>query len=204
MKRALVTLGVGPHAELLEIALPSFECFASRHGYEVVIPDVTSDRPPSWWKVAALRAALDEFEEALWVDSDIVIVDRTDDVDVPGWAIQAVARHHTGDGEVPNCGVWFVRQPMRDVLDRIWSMTRYVDHVWWEQGAMCELLGYGSWPLEQVEDSELCDQTFFLDNGWNVHRDDRAPVARPRFMHATMWTDRAAVMREWAKEPVAA
>ena len=59
MSRALVTLAKGPHERLLEVALPSFRAFADRHGYEVIVASESDHgRPPSWWKVLALKAAL--------------------------------------------------------------------------------------------------------------------------------------------------
>ena len=46
MNRCLVTFGVGHHADLLEIALPTFERFADRHGYDLIVanPDRKSTR----------------------------------------------------------------------------------------------------------------------------------------------------------------
>lgn len=200
MSRALVTLAVGPHVELLEIARPSFDAFADRHSYEVVVADVASDRPASWRKVPALLAALDEFEEALWVDADVVIVDPSEDVPVGADSWQAVVEHQTADGAVPNLGVWYVRQPMREVLQQVWSMTGYRNHPWWEQAAMCELLGYRGVPLHRATASELCERTTFLPFEWNCHRNDfRYPTNEvTRFAHATMFPNRAGVMRDWA------
>lgn len=202
--RALVTLATGSHLELLEIALPSLHEFADRHGYDVIVADVDSRRPPSWRKVPALREALAEYEEALWLDADIVIVDPSDDLDVPEHCSQALVRHHTGDGEVPNCGVWFVRRPMIPILDEIWSMTEFYDHGWWEQAAMLTLLGYRVDPrpteLVTTEPTGLYRRTHWLDNSWNCHRWDLPQPQHVRFQHATMWPERDEVMRSWAAQ----
>lgn len=204
MSRALVTFGDGPHEELLEIAMPSFEAFADRHGYEIVIPDFEDRpaRPQSWWKVPALLAALDEFEEALWIDADCVIIDAADDIEAPEEAWHAMARHETSDGLVPNCGVWLVRQPMRPFLRRIWTMTGYMEHGWWEQAALIELLGYSliGRPIRHETTTELYARTHWLDPGWNGHVNDRQRIERIRIAHATMFEDRAAVMRQWAEK----
>lgn len=211
MNRALVTFGDGPHEELLEIALPSFEAFADRHGYEIVIPDFPERpaRPQSWWKVPALLTALAEFEESLWIDADCVIMDGSDDLDVPEDAWQAMVRHETADGVVPNCGVWFVRQPMRPFLERVWTMTQFLEHGWWEQAAMVRLLGYElRKPVSLVEETPLYLHTHWLEPGWNGHVNDRQVIDRVRVAHATMFDDRADVMRQWAakaaSDPVAA
>ena len=209
MSRALVTWARGQeHLQLLDISLPSMEAFADRHGYDVVIPEIDSTRPASWCKVPALHAALEDYDEALWVDADVVITDPTADMHVPDGCWQALVEHHTGDGDVPNCGVWFVRKPMAPILEAMWGMTQHLNHGWWEQAAMLELLGYEDMrsrgiPTHLVQPSELYRRTFWLDNGWNVHPwDDRAD--RPRFMHASMHADRESVMREWADLAVAA
>jgi hypothetical protein len=39
MTRAIVTFGTGRHAEMLEVALPSFRAFAARHGYRLFVAD---------------------------------------------------------------------------------------------------------------------------------------------------------------------
>lgn len=200
MSKALISYAVGPHQELLDIAAPSFQEFADRHGYDLLIPEpMDSPRPPSWHKIPALIAALGEYDEVLFLDADTVIVDPSEDLDVPADAWQALVRHRTGDGDVPNCGVWFVRRPMVPVLELQWSMVQYTHHGWWEQAAMHELLGFGERPVRLLAPTELYERTCFLDPGWNVHKWDEQRLERQRIMHASMHPDRAAVMREWAK-----
>ena len=199
MRRALVSLATGPHRELLDIAWPSFEEFADRHGYELIEAETQAARPPSWWKIPVLHDLLTRYGEVLWVDADVVIVDPTEDLSVPPGAWQAVVAHHTGDGEVPNLGVWLARRMMLPVLERIWGMTEFLEHPWWEQAAMVTLLGYGGTPLKPAQPSELRDRTCFLGPEWNRHKNDVTGCGHVRFQHATMHTDRAAVMRAWAK-----
>lgn len=201
MSKALVTLAYGGfYEELLEVALPSFQTFADLHGYDLLIPEpIDCSRPPSWWKVPALLSALDEYDEALFLDADTVIVDPSEDVYVDPLAWQAMVEHHTGDGDVPNCAVWLVRRPMIPYLHTAWSLDRYLNHGWWEQAAMHELMGLGGRPVQRIFDTELGRHTAFLDNGWNVHCWDSPRATRPRIMHATMLPDRVAVMRAWAR-----
>jgi hypothetical protein len=204
VSKALLSYAVGGHQKLLDIALPTFQEFADRHGYDLLIPEpMGSARPPSWHKIPALIAALRDYDEVLFLDADTVIVDSTDDLDVPAEAWQALVRHATGDGDVPNCGVWFVRRPMLPVLEQQWSMTQYLKHGWWEQAAMHELLGFGNRPVTLIAPTRLCTRTHFLDPGWNVHKWHNPQPAHPRIMHASMHDDRAGIMREWATEAMA-
>lgn len=202
MSRALVTFALGEHQQLLELSLPRFGEYADRHGYQLLAdPPRFAMRPPSWRKVAALLDALNHHEEALWIDCDVAIVNGDRDLadEVSGDCCQALVRHHTPDGEVPNAGVWYVRETLRPTLLRLWRMDRYLDHPWWEQAALLDLLGYrhGSRPVELGEPTDLYRRTHWLGLEWNSHeQNDRHPS--PRFAHATCgsveW--RESVMRQ--------
>jgi hypothetical protein len=143
-------------------------------------------------------AALKDYDEVLWLDSDMVIVDPSEDLDVPADAWQALVEHHTGDGDVPNCGMWLARKPMIPVLQEVWDSVEFLNHGWWEQAAMHKLLGYEGRPVQHVTETELYQHTHFLDNGWNCHLWDQPPAEHPRILHATMFPDRVAAMTEWA------
>lgn len=212
MRRALVTFAVGEHEQLLELSLPRFQEYATRHGYDLLIPTSVApcDRPPSWWKVPMLRQALSEYGEVLWLDADIAITDRGLEQDIaetfPRDCWQALVAHHTPDGEVPNLGVWFVRRPMLHQLDQMWSATRYVNHPWWEQAAMLDLLGYqhDPRPCRHTRPTQLHERTAFLPLEWNSHeQNDRHDD--PRFAHVTpnsvQW--RLPIMRNYLAPDVA-
>lgn len=198
--KALVTFGTGEAAELLKIALPSFATFADAHGYTLRVyePDPDPFWPPAWLKVACIQDALETYNEVLWLDSDIVITDASEDLSVPDSAWQAMAVHNTQDGAVPNTGVWLCRRPMKDVLPTLWKMQEYRNHAWWEQGAILAAMGYDSWarPIVLGEPTELHLRTHFLSTEWNSHPWDEAD--EPRFRHATMREPRIEAMREWA------
>jgi hypothetical protein len=204
MSRALVTFATGAYRACAEIARPGLEQYAERHEYELLDrPPTIAPRPASWMKLPLLANALDRYDEVLWLDADVVVCDPNHDLadDVPQEAWQALVRHHTPDGEVPNCGVWYLRHQMHHVLEQLWTMERYLDHPWWEQGALLELLGYQGRPVELVAPTELCWHTHWLPLEWNSHEErDRHPS--PRFAHATCgplgW--RLAIMARYAEK----
>lgn len=204
MRKALVTFAVGPHVELLEIAKPSYKAWAHRHGYDFLVAEgIHPTRPPAWYKIPLLQTALCTYDEAVFIGADLVIVDGREDfsMEVPADAWQAMVNHHTGDGEVPNDDMWFCRKPMQPILEQVWEMTQWMHHGWWEQAALLELMGYKvPQPTTLVEPTELYKHTYFLDSSWNVHCWDKPQPEHPRFQHATMYPDRAEVMREWARE----
>jgi hypothetical protein len=202
MSRAIVSHGIGKlHKEMLDIAWPSFKAFADRHGWDIYRCDeIGSARPAPWYKVQALLGLLESYDEVLFLGADTLIVDGREDMVVPDKAWQALVEHHTGDGYVPNTDVWLCRKPMMPILEKVWGMTQWLMHGWWEQAALLELMGYNVWqPTRYLgKPTELYDNTYFLDNSWNVHKWDKPQPEHPRIQHASMYPDRVSVMKEWA------
>lgn len=168
------------HNQLLDVARPSYQSFAKRHGYDYVEGDaaaVSSGRPPSWNKVPLLLGMLEWYAEVLWMDCDEVIVDGCYDAaqDVPDFAWQGMSIIYEDRGaklgEIPSCGTWLVRRPMVPYLQKMWGMTQYVDHPWWEQAAMHELLGFAPsgkdiLPVQRGPTNELREHTWFMGDQW--------------------------------------
>lgn len=205
MKRAIATFAHGAYTELLDISRPTFEDYAERHGYDFIeeLPAGDRTRPPAWWKVPALLHLLTKYDAVLWLGCDVYIVDGTEDIadGMPKLDIQAMVAHYTPEGEIPNTDVWYVTQGMLPWLDRAWAMDKYTNHVWWEQAAILDLMGYNPTvrPLRVERDTELYDLTHFLPLEWNSHESaDRHPA--PRFAHAThgLFPWRKAVMEHYA------
>jgi len=203
-ERALVTFGVTGFGELLELALPGFQAYADQHGYTLIteLPGALT-RPPSWHKIPALLWALEEFEEALWIDCDVVIVDGSRDLatEIPTEAWQGITLHHTGEGDVPSAGVWYCRQAMQPVLEAIWRMDRHLHHRWWEQAALQELLGFtpDRLPVVQESETELYRRTYWLETAWNELYLGPRELGGARFLHVGPGSPpgaRAGLMRE--------
>lgn len=202
MKKAIITLAVGKHEQLLEIAAPSFKAFAKRHKWDLFrATDIGKDRPPAWYKLIGIIELLKSYDEVLLLDADTVIVDGREDLTAPAEAWQAMVMHKTGDGEVPNTGVWITRPPMIPILKQAWEMEKYLMHGWWEQAAILELMGYQvPQPTHLIEPTDLYHNTFWLDPAWNVHKWHKPQPEQPKILHATMYPDRIATMKEWAKQ----
>ena len=204
MTKALATFAIGTHTELLDIARPSYKAFASRHGYDYIEPaEFSTTRPPAWYKIPLLRNALERYDEVIFIGADLVIVDGREDFSqtVPPEAWHAMVRHNTGDGDVPNDDMWFCRKPMIPRLDEVWKNDKWLNHGWWEQASLLDLMGYHvQQPTHLIEPTELFHNTHWLETGWNVHKWDTNKSEHIRIQHATMWPDRVAIMNEWAQE----
>lgn len=202
--RVITTFGTGYHEELLKISAPLMENYAKRHNCSFAIADIknTLGRPVSWMKLPLLMQLLDRFEEVLWLDADVIICDGSVNLFdiVDNNALQAMTYHHTPDGEVPNCGVWLVRRGIEQMLDEAWAQTDLINAPWWEQSAVLRCMGYAESerPCKLKHPTKWYSVTQNLGTEWNSHPWDEHKT--PYIRHATMYEDRAGVMREWAQE----
>jgi glycosyl transferase family (putative galactosyltransferase) len=193
VRRALCSIGAGPHEQLLAVSEPTFRAYADRHGYELVTStEADPARPPAWAKVAMLREVLEEFDLAVWIDADAVIVDGRDDIAAdlePGQQLGLV-RH----GDVPNTGVmvWRAGDFARALLGEMWGAKRRIDHPWWENAALLDALGYDVPSFSRLErvlrrrpraprPSRFSAGVQFLPPEWNWTY--LARVANPRIVH---------------------
>lgn len=193
MTKALLTFGVGDQAELLALTRPAMERYAARHGYDfLVAPCGPQGRPPSWGKVPALQSALRDHDEVLWIDADCLVVDDSEDLaaEVPPEAWQALRFERNWRGDVvPNCGVWLLRRPMLPVLTEAWEYGSLAHCPYWEQDAICALLGFRRKNRRRIfppaAENELYRRTHRLAPRWNVFPGNKRPPAEPaRIRHA--------------------
>ena len=200
MKKVLTTFAVGPMAELLDVALPTFARYAATHGYDLFVPSSDSvksvPRAPSWVKLPLLISCLKGgYEAALWIDADVVIRRHDRDIlDDLGESPMGMVVQNTPDGAVPSCGVWCVRQSAIEFLESIWPLDGFGrSWCWWEQAAVIAALGgdpdsnpvtvpAGGWAQLPYE--------------WNPHRLDPRGTDGCRFFHATGFGNRLAAMKE--------
>jgi hypothetical protein len=188
MSKALVSLGTGRQARLLALAARSFRPYAERHGYELVLENDVLDasRPAPWSKITLLRRLASEHELLLWLDADLVIVDRSLDIaeELEDGRFLYLVEHRTKAGPMPNSGVMLLRGGDETIafLDDVYAQSDLVDHRWWENAAICRLLGYTLDPVGPgVPTPLLSERTKFISRRWNAIRDD--PVEHPRIRH---------------------
>ena len=187
MGKVLCSLGTGKQRKLLRLAAVTFRRYAKRHGYELDLHDEVLDRerPPAWSKVALIRRLLESHELVLWLDADTVVVRGDRDIadELPGDRFMAMVEHTVGGSANPNTGVMVIRagDEARRFFDEVWDRTQYLDHRWWEQAAVMDLLGYDPETGERIRESDWHDRIHWLGKEWNSIRDDPAP--QPRIRH---------------------
>jgi hypothetical protein len=188
MRKVIASLGTGPQSLLLRLASRSFRRYATKHGYELDLrTEVLDDgRPAPWSKVLMLRRLAATFDVLLWLDADLVIVDGSRDIaaELEDGRFLYMVEHHTKEGRMPNSGVMLLRGGAQTIefLDAVYAQTDLLYHRWWENAAICRLLGYRLDPVELEEPTPLLrDHTRFISPRWNSIPD--APTAEPRIRH---------------------
>jgi hypothetical protein len=183
--------------------LPLIEQYAVRHGMSFCFTNLEGERPASWQKVPFISKALQQFDVAVWIDADVVVMDPSENIAAqlrPG-AWQGLVEHHTPSGKVPNCGVWVCTRAMLPTLADIWADGRHVHHGWWEQAAVLERMGYvvTDEPHATLDTpTTLYEHTTFLAATWNHHPRDARRIHDPKFVHVTQYPDRPAVCSQLA------
>ncbi len=188
----ICSLATGTHRQLMAVASPTFAAYAERWRWDVVLSseNLVGDRPASWNKVRLVTELLDEYETVLWIDSDALFVCLARDIlsEVTGGRDVFLVQHPQpapGAPIVPNVGVLLLHRSAytRDFLHRLWSMTEYVEHNWWDNAALLRLLGHSlepPWPL--VEETPDRAHIGFLDLAWNSVP-GLCEAAQPMIMH---------------------
>ena len=133
-----------------------------------VIPD-DYPRPASWFKLELIRELLQSNPNVLWIDSDALLIDQGD-IREALWdgADLMISRDENG----LNCGVmgWRASEPSLELLGKLDALSgEYLNHQWWETGAMNKLYNTGEWgsaklvPMKKEEfnsyTNELCPAT---------------------------------------------
>jgi hypothetical protein len=189
VRKAIVSLATGDQRPLLRLARTSVAPYARRHGYDLLVSTrlLAPERPPAWSKVRALQALQERYDLLVWLDADLMVVDPREDLaaelDGDRDAFMALVEHDTPEGRVPNSGVLVLRTGERcgAFLQAVWDQEDLVHHRWWENAAICRLLGYGLDPVRRGPSTPWREATRFLDPRWNAIPD--APAAAPRIRH---------------------
>lgn len=206
--KVITTFAFGSQRSLLDVCLPTFARYAEIHGYDLYVPAESSlatptpgSRPYPWGKIPLILSLLERgYDTVLWLDADVVVrrYDKDILVDASPSPIN-VTVHRTGDGAVPNTGVWIVRNTALDFLRSLWALDSFRrSSCWWEQAAVISALGGDPDAASvSVPEGPLWSE---LPYEWNPHiADDRGVPDDCRFFHATMFPDRRAAMLQYAR-----
>lgn len=136
------------HIEMLKVMGPTLTYYAQHHHMDsLVLPldnRLDASRPPAWDKVVLLYRMIHLYETVIWIDCDSIICNPFHDIRgvlKDNYPMYLVRQDLSG---IPNTGVWVLRRSEQtfQMMQDIWNNTRYIDHCWWEQGSLLNLMGY--------------------------------------------------------------
>jgi lipopolysaccharide biosynthesis glycosyltransferase len=205
MKKVITSFGFGEHKSLLHLSLPTLYDYAQQHQYDLFIPsefffnDETKKLPPAWWKIDIIQHLFNQYDQILWIDADVLICrfekDIADDMDINNDF--GVVVHETPDGQVPNCGVWFLNKSCINWLYKLKNFTNFRrSKYWWEQAALLHLIGVDPDAEKIVLPNNYTVKWQSLDYSWNPHVHDHRNIPEDtRFFHSTCYPNRLIAMQ---------
>jgi hypothetical protein len=143
----VVSLATDAMKELREVTFPVNRAWCEAHGYTWVAGNRPLDpsRPASWSKIRMIQELchIAPGQWAFWIDGDAVVTR-------PDWRLEAladddaeliIAKDHNG----MNCGVFLIRlgNMTWNFLADVYSRTEFLNHRWWEQAAIRQVLEEG-------------------------------------------------------------
>lgn len=146
--------------------------YCKKHGYDFDCKtQAYKERPPAWSKIRFLIDAMNEdYDWLVWIDADAHFSNH--DVKIESFIRGDNNFIFSEVNGLLNSGVFLVKCCLESqiMLDRVYSMDEYINHVWWENKAFIELWNTGE--LKQCASlcRELSDtlQTAKLDS-FTIH-----------------------------------
>jgi hypothetical protein len=126
-----------------------------------------------------LQELLEEYDEALWLDDDVLIQDSRQEIReyIPSDASQAMVLEQMGHGCGPNTGVWYLRscQESLNFLQEVWERGPIVGAHLNDQARVAHLLGFAYQDRSQliknnriVSPSSYLPGSAFISERWNM------------------------------------
>jgi galactosyl transferase GMA12/MNN10 family len=128
----------------VELCTQSQEAYALRHGYTRITDESVCDpsRPLPWSKIPLIQKYLSHYDYIVWMDADVLIMNPEIKLEIFINMMKPSSFMIIGhDLNNLNTGVFVIRNcPLaREFLADVWNKTEYLNHKWWEQGAIIDL-----------------------------------------------------------------
>ena len=207
MKKVITSFGINEHRDLLALSIPTLYLYSQNHKYDLFIPNdsffslETKVMPPSWWKLDIIEYLFQSYDQVLWIDADVLICrfdqDISNDIDMN--SDFGVVVHETPDGQIPNCGVWFLNKSCLSWLLKLKNHKNFKrSSCWWEQASLMYMLGMDpDVPFDNKLPETFPIKWTQLDYLWNPHINDRRKIPdNTRFFHSTGFRNRYSIMKD--------
>jgi len=142
------TIGDRYKTDTLPGVISKYE-YCKKHGYDLYVLDQSLDlsRPLPWSKILIIKELLQTYQYAFWTDADSIIMNQEKKLeDILDFASPADFHicfdNYSG---VVNTGQFLIRKSNEtfQFLDQVYSCTYAINHGWWENKAIVDLLATG-------------------------------------------------------------
>jgi hypothetical protein len=129
--------------ELASYNIPIIKNYCEYYGYSYQIYEIPDDypRPAAWSKIDYLIQEINNRpnQYTLWIDADAIILRH--DIDLWSFIRPEKYLYLSKDNSI-NTGVFLIKNNgiIKKLLEQAWSMTQYLNHNWWEQAAIIDLV----------------------------------------------------------------
>jgi hypothetical protein len=163
----IVTAYTSNISDLSNLSYDSLTKYCSKHNisYERHLLE-NLERPASWYKIPTILSKLDLYDYVMWIDSDTTFINYDYNVlDLLGDSDIYVSKDINGI----NCGVmiWKNTETSKTILNKIWSMTEFINHHWWEQAAFHELYNENYNEMQHI--TKLIDQNVLNSYDYSLY-----------------------------------
>jgi hypothetical protein len=130
------------YAEVGAISAPNKRAYAAKHGYDYLLSHELLDpaRPASWNKLRLIQRYIAGFDWLFWNDTDTLILN--DQIKLESLTLPLFPLVVGSDDWGINCGNFLVQNTPETaaLLEEWWNKDDEIEHPWWEQRALMELL----------------------------------------------------------------
>jgi hypothetical protein len=140
---------------LSDLSFSSVEKFCKKQGVDCERFLIENfERPAPWFKILLLINQLKDnnYDYIMWIDADACINNL--DFDITNILQDHKSFYISRDFNNFNSGVFIVKNTpfITDLLHKIYSMSQYINHIWWEQAAFIDLYEQNYMSLQE----EVC------------------------------------------------
>lgn len=134
------------YRELMKYGLESKYEYCKKHNYPFVdeCNSLDSSRPIAWSKIKLIEREMEDYDIIMWIDADTIIMNPAHRLEEFLILMKKDTWFLIGEdiSKVPNAGVFFIRncQESKDFLKDVYQQEYCINHPWWEQKAIIDLV----------------------------------------------------------------
>jgi hypothetical protein len=135
-------------APIGNLCYKTLQIYGAQHKLDVVLSNnIVSGRPAPWHKILVMRQLFaSHYDYVFWIDADAIFIDYQRNIadEIEADKELYLVKHNIDSKEIPNTGVILIKNSewSHKLLSQIWEKQEYINHKWWENAALIDILGY--------------------------------------------------------------